>query len=201
MTKAEEKTKEPQKINVNDLKTGIGERIRALRYRKGWLQSELAAEINRRVDRGEGGEMVSPSWCSNVELGNRLPSVAILAGCALALDTSVDYLVGFPDADPKVNTDELVFTPRTPEERAFLLTLREMGEDDIRLMIEIAKRVNGDSTAKIEDPKRDYAAIDPEGYRDSLQRRWRQGIEQLKRKGGAEAVRKLERLTGVKAQA
>lgn len=61
----------------------LGANISARREACGIDQLTLSERVN-----------VSPPMISMIESGRRIPSVALLADIAAALDTSVDYLLG-----------------------------------------------------------------------------------------------------------
>lgn len=74
------------------MKTGgdnmyIGERIRLLRKRDGLTQEKLAKRVN-----------CSQNSIAKYETGRSEPPADTLRQLAMALDTTVDYLVGMPDA-------------------------------------------------------------------------------------------------------
>ena len=65
----------------------VGERIRYLRIRGGLKQGTLAKSVN-----------CSQHSISKYENGHSEPTIDTLKQLAIALDTTVDYLVGMPDA-------------------------------------------------------------------------------------------------------
>ena len=75
-----------------------GERIRRLREDLGMSQGDLSAILEKTVPG------TNQSHVSQVERGEKGFRVEALAACALALQTSMDYLVGLTD-DPTARED------------------------------------------------------------------------------------------------
>jgi transcriptional regulator with XRE-family HTH domain len=70
----------------------IGERVRMLRGKYRWSQQELADKVN-----------VKQAYISKIELDEREPSHDILKGLAIALKTTISYLIG-ETGDPQINS-------------------------------------------------------------------------------------------------
>jgi transcriptional regulator with XRE-family HTH domain len=73
----------------------IGQRITAIRTKRGWNQSELARRAN-----------LNRAYISQLEAGRRIPGAVILLKVADALDVTVDELVR--DAAPSPTPVEAV---------------------------------------------------------------------------------------------
>lgn len=71
----------------------VGKRIRVLRQDIGLNQQELTAELERY------GAVIGPSYVSELERTDKVPSAQVLAALAQALNTTTDYLLLLTD-DP-----------------------------------------------------------------------------------------------------
>src|SRR5207247_10508813 len=86
--------------------TGLGDRVRQLRNRKGWTLEQLANEAG-----------VSKGFVSAVENAHNQPSGKVLLNLARALGASVDFIVqGEPGGAPAERTRKV----EIPEELAAL---------------------------------------------------------------------------------
>lgn len=74
---------------MSELGTRIAQRIRTIRHRRGWSQSELARAMG-----------ISRQRVHAVEKGDHCPQTAMLPDLALTLGVSTDYLLGVTD-DPQ----------------------------------------------------------------------------------------------------
>ena len=93
-----------------------GERIRRLREDLGMSQGDLSAILEKTVPG------TNQSHVSQVERGEKGFRVETLAACALALQTSMDYLVGLTD-DPTAREDmaeQVILVEKDPERREYL---------------------------------------------------------------------------------
>jgi len=81
-----------QRHTINSMDTSLffntsGKRVRLLRQEQDMNQTELAQNMGRY------GNAVTPSYISQIEKGDKIPSVDVLVAMAKALDTSADYLL------------------------------------------------------------------------------------------------------------
>ena len=93
-----------------------GERVRRLRERRDWSQSELARQMTA------AGEETHPSHISAIEGGRKSMGAAKLAVLARVLETNVGYLLGQSDDDapPSDLEEQIVIGVRDERSRAVL---------------------------------------------------------------------------------
>jgi len=108
----------------------IGERIRAVREKKGWSQYKLAKEAD-----------VQPSTISQIESGARQkPSIAVLQKVANALSLTVSQLLG------QTNEDDFQDLLQNEEVKMFFRNFKDLPEEDkafIKKQIELLKYQKG----------------------------------------------------------
>lgn len=93
-----------------------GERIRSLREDLGMTQGDLASVLEKTVPG------TNQSHVSQVERGEKGFRAETLAACAVALGTSMDYLMGLTD-DPTAREDmaeQVILVEKDPERREYL---------------------------------------------------------------------------------
>lgn len=109
---------------MRDLPT-LGDRVRALRQRKGWTLDQLAGEAQ-----------TSKSFLSTVENGRSQPSGKVLLRLAQALGASVDYLVQGDRALP-----ERAAPVAIPEELAALAESEGWSFRKVRAVLEARRAI------------------------------------------------------------
>lgn len=114
-----------------------GKAIERLRRERGMTRDDLAAESG-----------VSPSYLYEVERGYKRPSTDVLASLAEALGRSPSEMLAYIE----VMSEALPETPRmetpSPETgslRALLAVLEYLSEDDLRILLALARRLAGKS--------------------------------------------------------
>jgi transcriptional regulator with XRE-family HTH domain len=95
----------------------MGKRITRLRERAGFSQTELAERVH-----------VHQTHISQIEKGQKFPSIELLAGLARELETNSDYLLGLTDDDAPHSDleDQVVIGAQTEEEKE---ALTEIGKN------------------------------------------------------------------------
>ena len=75
----------------------VGKRVAQKRHQLGLTQQKVCDLIE-----------ISDKYMSNIECGKSKTSLQVLSNIAVALETTLDYLVfGIPDPENRQNTDEL----------------------------------------------------------------------------------------------
>ena len=105
------------------------DRLAALRKEQGYKQTELADDLG-----------TTQRQISQYERGAISPSADTLVALAQKLNTSTDYLLGlsnipYPGAEPDANAD------LTPQEREWLMLLRENSATNQNRLFEIVKSI------------------------------------------------------------
>ena len=107
--------------------SGLGERVRQLRHRKGWTLDQLASEAG-----------VSKGFVSAVENGHNQPSGRVLLKLAKALQASVDFLVQGDALEPAV---ERVRKMEIPQELAEVAEAEKWSFSKVRQLLEAREAV------------------------------------------------------------
>lgn len=94
------------------MKQNINEKIKELREKNGWSQSELAEKSG-----------ISTSAISQFESGGRTPSAPILRKLATTLNTTIDYLLGIQTSANDAN------------DKAFYRNFQELDENSKALIL------------------------------------------------------------------
>jgi transcriptional regulator with XRE-family HTH domain len=117
---------------VLHLKSKIGRRLKKLRTEKGLTQKGLAATVRGGLDY---------TYIGKIERGEQLPSLKILLKISEALSVPVSSF--FPDetvsAVSDVSVPEMDYRAGDERRGKLLATLKLLHEDDIPLLVEIAK--------------------------------------------------------------
>ena len=98
----------------------LSTRIKALRQRKGWSQTELAERLH-----------ISPSAVGMYEQGRREPSIDRLVALSKEFDVTIDYLVAGSygvNPDHKINIVQKLFTEA-------LIEIRNLSHDDLLILL------------------------------------------------------------------
>jgi transcriptional regulator with XRE-family HTH domain len=125
-----------------DALADLGEKIKKRRKDRGWTQSELVERLNQSPYHPD---LTGQSHVSNIEngVGDKLPSVRMLAALAEVLETNTDYLLGLTNDDKPASDleDQVVvgvhdrqareaiqeladlMASRPPEEQQFVLSV------------------------------------------------------------------------------
>jgi len=107
----------------------VGERIKLLRQKKKMTLRELSEKVG-----------ISISFLSDIENNRSNPSLERLKEIAKALDTSVSYLLGEDNPEPKTPADEITeAVSDDPELLEFWKELRE--REDLKLLFKQAKKL------------------------------------------------------------
>ena len=119
----------------------FGNRLKKLRTEKGYTQKELALLLG-----------VSPSTVGMYEQGRREPENAVLAEMCRLLDTTADYLIGFPQDNEEQEVSDVIddFTKLLMSQQGLMFNGQPMTAED-REKIVIAIK----SAAAIVIPKTD----------------------------------------------
>ncbi len=119
----------------------FGTRLKQLRTEKGYTQKELALLLG-----------VSPSTVGMYEQGRREPENAVLAEMCRLLDTTADYLIGFPQDNEEQEVSDVIddFTKLLMSQQGLMFNGQPMTAED-REKIVIAIK----SAAAIVIPKTD----------------------------------------------
>ena len=108
----------------------IGQKLRALRQRKGLTQKALAVKIQGTVDY---------SYIGKIERGEQLPSLKMLTRLSDALAVPLSYFFQGADENATAQTKARRDTLEPQRERLLLQLVRTVHEDDIPLLSEIAR--------------------------------------------------------------
>lgn len=97
----------------------VGDRVSELRKALGYSQSEFAMALNNRF-----GASVKQSAISHIEAGRKQPSIELLGGMAIVLETTADYLLGLSDNEKRPGNhsqgDEITLTVEDEKRRGEL---------------------------------------------------------------------------------
>jgi len=113
----------------------ISERLKELRTKKGYSQSELADKLH-----------VSKSTISMIEAGSRKPSYELMEQLADFFNVSLDYLRGEDDKSPYYLDPEVAELAQQlyerPEMRVLFDASRNATTDDVRMAAELLDRLS-----------------------------------------------------------
>lgn len=116
----------------NNITKIFASRLYSRRVAQGFNQAELAAKVG-----------VSQSTLSKLEAGTCEPNYTVLVQLAVALDCSIDYLLG--NADVKENTSTLQINLNA-EERSILSRLWKLSVSDREKVISYCQFLESQST-------------------------------------------------------
>ncbi|SDB45164.1 Helix-turn-helix domain-containing protein [Pseudobutyrivibrio sp. YE44] len=101
----------------------FGDRVKELRKRKGLSQEKLAELLF----------LESKATISSYETNRRMPGADILAGMAIALETTVDYLLnGDVETNETINRAVILLQQLSPE-------LQKVALEQIRILFQIER--------------------------------------------------------------
>lgn len=128
----------------------IGHRIRQLREREGWTQTYLVEQVNRTRYAPD----VKQPHIANIEgrLGEKLPSLTLLAALAEVFQVSIDEVLGLaPLSDKPTQLDGL----RAEDKAIIQVLITRLREDADKMEEDWAMLTDAsESLAKLGDPVR-----------------------------------------------
>jgi transcriptional regulator with XRE-family HTH domain len=78
-------------MTIDRLFNTMGKRIHILRKDRGMSQTEMAERM------GEYSQRIEPSYLSQIERGDKVPSLAVFEAIVIVLEASADYLLLLTD--------------------------------------------------------------------------------------------------------
>lgn len=121
------------------MKATIGRRIAELRRAEGFTQRSLIAKLKE-----EKGISIGPSFLSQIESGNKKPSIELAKALADILNTSLDYiLLRDDDSTPQPDNLSLVIDTASSEELRLLQIIvnevQAISPDDQDTLVDVVR--------------------------------------------------------------